>query len=787
MKLKNLITVILILAATVLQAQKLTQSVRGKVIDAQATYPLNGATVVVKDSNPQIGTITDASGEFSLENVPVGRQTLIISYIGYRTVQIPNILVNSAKESYIEVSLDEDVTQLEEAVVIGKKANEQTQNEIALISSRGFTVEEASRYAGSMNDPARMAANYAGVSTTGDTRNDIVVRGNSPNGIMYRLKGVNIPNPNHFGTYGGSGGYYSMFSQNTLSNSDFLTGAFPAQYGNALGGVFDIKLRKGNNQKREYAFTFGLNGIELTAEGPFSKKSKASYLINYRYSTVEALDALGADIGVSAVPKYQDLTFKTHFPLKKGYIKVFGLGGTANIDLKDSEAEGPEDFFSKDKPSDSYSGTRLGIIGVSNKYFFNEKTFGEITFTASQSYEEYYMDSLAAPDYKIASKYRDGYFKEDKYNIQYDFSSKISAKHLFVAGIQSEILDLDFEELNVHQENETKYAGTTGQMSAYAQWMYRINDLISVTGGLHGRYFELIDHATIEPRISAKWQINEKHSLNGGFGLHSQTLPSYAYFIEGENDMGETYLKYRNVKPSMSEHYILGYNYQITENLRLKVDGYYQYLFDIPVEETPSYWSAVNVGGEFDGFPADLDKLVNKGTGRNMGIELTLEKFLSKGYYYLFTTSLYDSKYEGSDGKERNTAFNGNYVFNLLGGKEFKVGKNKQNVFAIDLKSTLAGGRRKLPIDYQATLADMEVVYDETNAYEKKYRDYFRTDLKFSYRINKPKVTHEFVLDLQNITNNENLFRENYNITDNSFSKEYQQGLFPNFQYRILF
>lgn len=768
-------------------AQTLTQTVKGRVIDAQTTYSLPGANVVVLNTEPIIGTTTDAEGYFRLPNVPVGRHDIMVSFLGYKPSVTPNIQVNSAKEVYIEIKLEESVHQIEEAVVVGKR-KEETINEMALISTRSFTVDEAARYAGSLNDPARMAQNFAGVAGSDDMRNDIIIRGNSPNGIIYRLEGVNIPNPNHLGTSGSSGGYYSMLTENTLDKSDFLTGAFPAQYGDALGGVFDINFRKGNNEKREYAFTFGMRGIEATAEGPFSPNSKASYLINYRYSTLAAFDALGLDLGVPAIPKYQDLSFKINIPVKAGYVKIFGMGGAANTHLKDSDAESPEEFFSLDKPSNIYSETGMSVLGASYKTFFNKNMYSKLTIAATRSDEIYREDTLAASDFKEPTHVRGGEFEENTYSLLYDFILKVDSKNKFVLGVQTDYLDLEFNEYNFFSNHsKIDHDGNTYKLSSYGQWMHKFTDELCYTLGLHTRYYDLTSSLTFEPRTSIKWTVNPKHSINAGFGVHSQGLPNYALFTEGVNNNGSTYYKYRDLSPSMSLHYIAGYNFQATKNLRIKLDAYYQDLYNVPVEENPSYWSAVNVGGDFNGFPESLGKLVNKGSGVNKGVELTIEKFLNQGYYYLITTSIFDSKYKGSDGIERNSKFNSNYVANILVGKEFKVGKTKQNTIGIDLKGTTMGGKRYIPINYDDSKVQNQVIHNYDNAYKDRHDDYLRFDLKFSYNLNKPNVSHQFILDLQNLTNNQNILKENYNISSGSFSYEYHQGFMPNIQYRILF
>jgi len=782
-----ILVMILLFIAEKNQAQNLTQTIRGQVIDEQATAPLVGAALVIKNSDPVIGTITDEKGYFEIKNVPLGRQTIVVSFIGYEPKVVGNVIVNSGKEVYLDIKLTESVVKMDEIKVIANK-KEKPLNDLALISSRSFTVDEALRHAGSWNDPSRMAANFAGVSTSDDTRNDIIVKGNSPNGIIFQLEGIAVPNPNHFGTYGANGGAISMFSQNVLGTSDFLTGAFPAEYGNALSGVFDIKLRKGNSQNYENSFTFGMRGIELSTEGPISRESKASYLVNYRYSTLGLFEALNLDFGFPAVPIYQDLSVKVNFPLKNGYLKVFGLGGVASIDLKDSETELPEDYFTPDQPSDIYSGTRMGVVGVAHKMFFNESTFGELILTASQAFEEYHIDTLAPDDYTQATRHRQGDFAENKLSLRYKFNKKFNAKHKTIIGLQADYLDLDFNETKVFSdENETQFTGTTNLFSGFAQHLLKLNQAFNITAGVHARYYELSDYFSFEPRISTQWKIGDNQSINAGFGVHSQQLPSYAYFIQGVDENGISYNKYANANPMLSQHFIFGYDKMINDNLRFKAEVYYQYLYNIPVESSPTSWSAVNLGGDFGGFPDDLDDLVNEGTGQNYGIELTLERFFNKGYYFLITSSLYKSKYEGSDNIERNTAFNGNYVVNALAGKEFRIGKNKENTFAVNFKLTMMGGKRYIPIDEEQTQLQRSLIYDDENAYTKRQSDYLRADLKLSYNINKSKTTHQISIDIQNITNNQNLFREIYNLQSDKFTQEYQIGFFPEIQYRIMF
>jgi hypothetical protein len=197
-----------------------------------------------------------------LKNVPLGRQSFQTSYLGYKNYNISNIEVNAGKELVLDIHLEESVTALEEISVTGYKNKTIGINEMS-VSSRMFSVEETGRYAGSLNDVSRMATNYAGVTNADDSRNDIVIRGNSPSGLLWRLEDMEIPSPNHFTSVGSSGGPISMLNYNVIANSDFMSGAFPAEYGNATSGIFDIKLRNGNNSKREYMAQVGALGTEF--------------------------------------------------------------------------------------------------------------------------------------------------------------------------------------------------------------------------------------------------------------------------------------------------------------------------------------------------------------------------------------------------------------------------------------------------------------------------------------------------------------------------------------------
>jgi hypothetical protein len=781
---------ILIPAFSGAQESDLTQTIRGHVIDKHTQSPLPGATILLLDSKPPKGTTTDSEGEFRLRGVPVGRVSLRVSYVGYEGVTLRNLALKSGKELVLNIKLEENVQELNEVVIRGIRKDRPI-NDMAKVSARSFTVEETEKYAGSWGDPSRMAANYAGVVSAGDQRNDIIIRGNPPIGLLWRLEDINIPNPNHFGALGATGGPVSMLNNNLLTNSDFFTGAFPAEYGNALSGVFDLNMRNGNNEKREYTGQIGFNGFELGAEGPFSDSSKASYLGNYRYSTLAVMNELGLNLGVGAVPEYQDLSFKLNFPTSNGKISMFGIAGTSHIDLG-QDRDSTTHTYDAPKGYRTRNGSDMAVTGLTHLHFFNENTHMRNSIALSGTRVSTRIDSL----YEDAGKRL--FYHENNRQWQLSFYSKLvkkfDAKNTADFGISIENQSIHYVDSVFQGHNreigEPEYLIQTDTRKnnlllaqGYGQWEHRFTNNFSVYSGLHFQYFAFNNTWSVEPRFNTEWKFKDNQSLSLGYGNHSQLQPLFLYFVKTHVKNRQYIQTNTDLDFTRSNQLVLSYDYSLTRNLRLKAETYWQQQYDIPVERKESHFSLANYGASFH--LARVDSLVNEGKGRNYGLELTLEKFLSDRYYFLITASLFDSQYKGSNGIWRNTAFNNSYVVNALGGYEIPVGN--QNSLEIDLRMTTAGGKRYTPIDLAKSRRQDQAVYIEEEAWEKQFKPYFRLDGRISFKLNKKNITQEWALDITNITDHKNVFSRHYDTTDEKIITEYQQRFFPMMLYRINF
>lgn len=764
------------------------QTIRGRVTDLETRVPLPGVNVILIDSDPLVGTTTDLNGNFRIDKIPVGRAGIKVTCVGFKPVIYNNLILNSVKEVVLEIAMEENVYQGDVIEVKANAKKEETINEMAVVSARTFTVEETEKYAGSRGDVARMAMNFAGVSAANDQRNDIIIRGNSPSGLLWRLEDVDIPNPNHFAENGTTGGPVSMLNNNLLSNSDFYTGAFPAEYGNAISGVFDLNMRNGNNEKHEFLFQVGFNGFELGAEGPFSKNHKASYLVNFRYSTLELMDNI-IDFGTTGVPKYQDLTFKLNFPTKKGVITVFGVSGNSEIAILDSKGNDEQDMYSGEG-QDLYNRSRMATSGISYTHFVNEKTYFKVMLSGVYQNGGTVIDTLNESG--IPNAYLDHNYAEYRTSLSGFAHKKFTAHFAMKAGFLIDRLGFDLLSNVYNKEDQAfrpvidynvKLQDGASMYQPYLEAVYKFNDQISVIPGLHYIYSDLNGSTSFEPRLAVKWQANGRNRFSAGYGRHSSAQSLSTYYLGTYQSDGSLIETNKNLDLTISDQYVLGYNLGISSNTRFKGEVYYQNLYDVPVELRQSSFSLLNTGANW-GVGA-VDSLWNGGKGKNYGVELTLERFFSKGIYYLTTVSLYESKYKGSDGIDRNTAFNSNYVVNALFGKEFKL--NEVSSLNVDLKATYAGGKRFTPIDIAASEAAHQTKYDETKAYSEQFDPYFKADFKITYRLDMKKISHEWVFYVENFTDHNNILMQTYSPSTNEITNVNQLGVFPMMQYRLHF
>ena len=787
MRIKKTTVLIALLLYPILLAAQPVGTIRGVVTDGASGQTLPNASVIVLNSNSVIGVTTDENGNFNLRNLPVGRYDIECSFVGFEPSVFKEILVTSAREVFLEVAMRENVQILGEVVVCPRVNKEAPLNEMALAGARMLSVEEASRYAGGFDDPARLTTAFAGVSG-GVTSNAISIRGNSPQFLQWRLENVETVNPTHFSDISGvGGGVLTALSAQMLGNSDFFMGAFPAEFGNALSGVFDMQLRNGNNQNYEHTAQIGTLGVEFGSEGPFKKGGKASYLFNYRYSSIALAndllndDATAREVGVM---RYQDVSFKLNFPTKQaGTFSVWGVGVIDHL-IQSVPKETTDWGNTYEIPGNFRQNKAVG--GVEHKIFVGEKSYLKSALVANYTQNKIIAECLTT-DWSATPV---GDMKNTNWDMAFNsfLNTKFNSKHSNRTGITVTGLfyDLDYwlvEDPNRipsdEMHNIAKSNGNTMAYSAFTQSLFRLNNRLTTSIGLNGTYFGLNEKAVIEPRASIRWQAFPKHSFGVAYGKHSRRENTDYYFVN--TPLTGDKLVNKDLDFAKAHHFVLSYDWSVSENLHLKIEPYLQLLYDIPVGED----GIMSIINHRDFWMMNI--LTNEGKGKNYGIDFTLERYLYNGYYYLLTASLFESLYTGSDGVWRNTRLNRNFIVNALGGKEWKMGGKKQNILSANIRATLQGGERYTPFDETASIASQSVVYDYSQAYEMQLPTEFIASFTVSYKINKDKLAHEFALKVINVTNCQELQGAMFNYRTNRPELQMGATAIPNISYKIDF
>jgi hypothetical protein len=766
-------------------AQALVQTIRGTITDKISQSPLTGANIIVIGSNPLKGTSADLYGNFTLKNVPVGMQTLKISFLGYKDFLLQNITVTSGKEVVLNISLEENIIEGKEINISANTHKEKSLNEFSTVSTRTFSVEETQKYAAAVNDPARMSMAFAGIVATDDGNNNIAIRGNAPNGLLWRMEGVEIPNPNHFSGVGTSGGAISILSSQLLSNSDFLTGAFAAEYGNAISGVFDLKLRKGNNERTEHTIQAGFLGTDLAIEGPFKKGYDGSYLINYRYSTLALLKKMGVPIG-DGVTTFQDLSFNIFLPTKHyGNFSIFGFGGLSKqiVDAKKDSSDWKTNY---DRYSVDFK-SNTGAAGVSHFIQLNSGTFLKTTLITSGSGKSYYQQQMDNMYNEIDQGGED--YAQNRISLSTVLTKKFNARHSLKTGIiGSELFYILDKSLLNHDsgkiEQQIGVTGKTYTLQSFVQWNFRVTENFTLNTGLHSMKFGYNKSFSLEPRAAIKYDLDDRQSLSIGYGLHTQVQPIGIYFSRQYDSNGNFTEPNKDLGFTKAHHFVAGYDRMMSEYLHVKVETYYQQLFDVPVsKDSSSTLSLLNSEYGFESEP-----LINNGKGRNYGVELTIEQFLHNNLYFLLSSSLYNSKYQSANGNWYNTRFNGGFAMSFTAGKEIKTGEKFRNrILGLNIKTIYSGGLRNSPIDYNASVAAGETKFIESQAYTLQSKNYFRADFKISMKRNRQKSTTTWSLDFQNVTNHKNEAGEYYDPYTGKTKMSYQAPLIPVLSYKVDF
>ena len=782
------VMMLLIQVMTVAQDHLATQTIRGQVCDIASGEPMAGVTITVENGKT-MGTVSDADGFFIITHVPVGRHSVRATYIGYEPVLLKEQLLSSGKELVLNLQMREDVSELGEVIVKPRVNKQMPLNEMAQVGARMFSVEEATRYAGGMADPARTASMFAGVATGGAT-NGISIHGNSPQMLQWRVEGVEVNNPNHFAeiTEAG-GGIFTSLNGTVLANSDFLTGAMPAEFGNALSGAFDMKMRVGNNTKYEHAVQVGTLGVDFASEGPLAKGSKASYLVNYRYSFLEIAKKLHAINMENETLDYQDLSFKLNMPTANA--GTFAVWFTGLIDNYENKVPDVSEWETLWDSNDSWSRQRNGAFGLTHTYRF--KSAG--TLHSSVAFTGDYR-KLGVNDYdEQMHQMPDMAGRNAQWNLiaSLQHQHKCSPRYTMLNGVVHQHLNfhtwLDYIDvvggpLKRIYESE----GNTGLTRLYSSHKLTLSRRLSAVAGVNVMWFNLNNQWLVEPRASIQYKTSSSSTLSLAYALNSRRETTDTYFVtldDGGADKARRSRVNEDLGLTRSHHLSVSFSQRFGENAMLKIEPYWQWLFDVPVEKGTTY-SIMNHRNFFQ------DRaLVNEGAGRNYGLDLTLEHYLKDGFYGMFTATLFKSEYRDAQGLWHHTRHDRGYITNILGGKEWMVGRARKNLFGLNGRLTMMGGDRYTPIPESISFEEVMQrpdksipEYEGLHPFSKQKGMNVGYAFSVKYTINKRHTAHHFILEYLQMRTFQG---QTFDLRTHQIVDKFTSLTFPNIAYRIEF
>lgn len=764
------------------------QTVRGEVVDQVTGKGLPNILVELLNYTPRIATISGEDGSFELKDVPIGYQRIRANGYNYYDVVFPELVI-AGKQSVIKIKMEEEL-EVEVAtieanrIVQVRNAKMMTIDEMNVVSARPFNIEETSRYITGFGGPARAVTNYPGLLNIDDIQNFIVSRGYSPYGIQWMVEGVPVENPHHLATMGNTGAAFPILNNNLLASSDFINGAYSARYNNVYAGMFDINMRKGNNERHEFSAQLNIYGAEFVAEGPFKKKG-ASYTIAIRAGILDALTQLGVSFGTSATPRYYDLNFKIDIPTKKaGHFSIFGIGGISGLTVLDKNTT-DEDAFGN-AGTNYYINTNLGLMGVTHLKRFDD----DVTLKTTLSYliEDYQLhrDTLF-PD-TLHPLFTVSNFRQ-RAGLSSILTKKLSSKFVLRGGVSAYVHFLSVKG-EWRRRNEMHSFAEEIQVlaNAFVEARYKFSNSFAFVLGLQGTYWSLNKNSwAVEPRVALDWRIGKRHRMSLGYGWTSK-IQSFAVSFLVRKQLDGTYdNSNRELGLNKSHQLVLSYDTYLARFWGIKANAYASYNTNLAVDRTSNSFSIVNYGN-FAVYP-DSTGLVSDGEALNYGVEVSVEKFFNKGFYGLLSAAYQRSLYQGSDKIWRNSAFDAQYVTAMVMGKEFKIGKKKLNVIYGDFRFSMHGGLPYTPIDLDASKAAGREILIQEKAYSERLGLYKRIDVRIGARFNHPRkrMSHHIYVVVQNVAMFRNDFDVRYNPNTEEIVRTQQFGLVPNLFYQIFF
>lgn len=753
LKLKNIL--LFILFSTVSFSQEKGE-INGRVTDIATQQPVIGAVVEIVRSELKTGT--DDNGYFILSGIPVGIYSVKFSSLGYKPLIKDFISVNSG--SSVNLLAELEITTTSEINVEAERFDKPLDISNSI---KNLSFEEIRRSPGGFEDIGRVIQTLPGVSFVNDGRNDLIVRGGSPAENLFLIDGAPIPNINHFGSQGATGGPVSIIDLNFIRDVNFITGGFPARYGDKLSSVLDVKLREGNRSKFMGNLNLSATGFGGILEGPIGSYKKGSWLFSVRRSY---LDLIFNAAGFGFIPEYNSIQFKGVYDINENNTLTMNFIG--NLDKVRFNNDNLDDR------QDNESILKNNQYGYTNSYelksLLSDVSYSKIVLSRSYSNFDY--------------SGRNANFVERFKNLSGEGQTVLQAEYNLVPGNKTEIsfgLEaklIDFEN-EIKTSQDTLYfinpntgnryilpalyfneSNSTYKSAAFLQFTRKFFDRLKLNIGLRYDYFDFINKKNyFSPRASATINILNNLNLNFSYGIFYQS-PSYIWLVSNSNN--------RDLNDIRADHYVAGIEYLFGKESRATIEVYYKKYSDYPVSSLRPYFVLANNGGEYENSSSfGLEPLISAGKGYARGIEFFFQKSLSGKFYATANLSLFTAKYISLDGTERPGDYDNMVLFIVNGG--YIAGKG----WELSSKFRYVGGRPYTPINPSSGI---QLVSEYNSA---RLPDYYSLDIRADKKWNFKKWTLVTYIDIQNITGKKNITSYKWNKYTKLIESNNSLGVFP--------
>lgn len=742
------------------QSAERTGSLSGTVLDRATQQPVIGATVTVVGT--KIGGVTRATGEFRIGGIAPGTYRVRVSSIGFEPRTMTDVSVRSEHATTINIELMSKDVQLEGAVVTAPIFEKNSDN---ITSSSNFSYEEVRRLPGSMEDLGRVAQSMPGVAVTDDGRNDLVVRGGAPTENLNIIDGIEIPNINHFGTQGAGGGPISMINTNFIEEVNLSSGGFGAEFGDKLSSVMTVRMREGNRAGFQGNVDLNTAGIGVLMEGPMT--SSGSYLFSVNRSYLNLIHNI---IGITAVPNYQDVSAKLVYDVSPAHKLTFLLiGGLDDVHFATDAQDSVGLQFKNTLLNQSQA-----TAGLSWRWLWGTAGYSDVSvFSNIFNYNIDARDKGNTPTFLDASHDREygvrakaSWRLNSTFNLTGGATAKFITDHDQIFQMRDSIEYLDpFGTFREHYYGgiDQDIRTTAMKLGAFTELAVTTGSFI-FTGGVRMDHFSFLNgtNTVFGPRLSASWLWSPVTSLNASFGEFYQA-PEMVWMTTVPSNRDLSYIH--------AQHFILGFEHQFDEDLKLTIEGYDKEYTNYPVSLDNPYFVFVSSGAEYGAsVPGPAH---SSGTGFVRGVDVSAQKKLMGNFYGLLSYSYTYGRFQGDAGGLRPGAFDYPHIFTVIAG--YTIG----TAWEFSIKWRYTEGRPTTPYDSTEStkLNEGVLIFDRYNL--DRQSAYHRMDVRGDYRASFSWGNLVAYVELQNVYARNNVLQSYWNTNKDVQGRIYQWGFLP--------